>query len=822
MPKMIGSLSAHPDPAVIGAALLVCILACATTALLFGRMQLAERRDERRMALLWQAMVGLVLGGGAWTTHFIAMLGYDPGLPTGFAIAPTLASLAVPVVAATAGAGLCRAEGDRRRHLAGGAWAGGGIGAMHYLGMAGLRIQASLRYDALLVAASLLTGMALAMAAFRLAARGDRRGRMAAAALLVAAIGVVHAGGMMALELLPDGSLPVPDAVGDHRWLTLLLASGGAFALLSGLSTLLLLEAWEAARRQVEEADRLRGLAEATFEGLAICDGPVIMTVNPQLAQLLGRRQPEVAGTALAQALDPGPDTSLADLLARAERGPVVASLAAADGEVVPVELRMRPLQTSAGPRTVLAVHDLRERLASEARIRHLALHDPLTELGNRAMLRDRLAEEVALARALGRSLAVHCLDFDGFKAVNDLHGHASGDDLLRQAALRLRAEMRETDFAARLGGDEFVVVQVGADRSGAGRLAERLTATLARPFDLIEGQQASISGSVGVALFPADGEAPETLLGRADMALYQVKERGRNGYAFYHDGMEAETRSRRRLEQDLRHAERHGQLELAYQPQAEVATGRVIGFEVLLRWHHPEHGPVPPDVFIPLAEATGAIVPIGTWVLRRACAEAAGWREPLGIAVNVSPVQLQRPGLVETVRATLEATGLDPSRLELEVTEGVLVRDGERALVVLNEVKALGVTVAMDDFGTGYSSLSTLRAFPFDRIKVDRSFVRDLGTSAEAAAIVRAVVGLGRGLGMPVIAEGVETAAQRDVLAANRCGVMQGYLVGQPGPIESFEALTSGSAGRDGAAGADRRGAEPPEGVDLRVATRL
>ncbi|WP_158292252.1 putative bifunctional diguanylate cyclase/phosphodiesterase [Paracraurococcus ruber] len=790
MLRVIGCLSDEHDPWRLAGAVLICALASLTACLLLGRMRAADRLGQARRQRLWQGLAGLVLGGGAWMTHFVAMLAYDPGLPTGFALGPTLGSALLAVAAAVIGAGLCRArpgaDAGSLRCLLGGALAGAGMGSMHYLGMAGLHMQAWLRFDPAFVVVSLASVMLLGALAFRLASGAGPRPHLRAAPVQVAAIAAVHFIGMAAVEVFPDGALPVPDAAGDHRLLTLVLSLGAILLLLAGLAALLF-EAWAETRWQAQESARLRGLAEATFEGVAICDGPVITEVNRQLAELLGQPRHAVLGARIDRFLDPGPEQPVLALLAEAERRPVAAGLTGSGDQPVPVELRVRPLASGAGQRRVVAVRDLRASLASEARIRHLALHDPLTDLGNRLLLRERLVDEVRQARVTGRGLAVLCLDLDRFKAVNDLHGHAAGDELLRQVAGRLRAELREADFAARLGGDEFVVLQSGVDLSRASSLAKRLNAVLARPYALQAGQQASVSASIGVAVFPLDGDAPDALLTRADMALYRAKEAGRNGFAFYDPEMEAETRTRRQLEQDLRRAEERGELQLLYQPQAEVASGRIRGFEALLRWRHPERGMIPPDLFVPLAEASGAIMPIGAWVLRQACAEAAAWPRPLDIAVNISPVQILHGDLVALVTETLRETGLDPARLELEVTEGVLIRDGAQALGVLTRLKALGVRVAMDDFGTGYSSLSTLRAFPFDKIKVDRSFVRDLDTSPEAAAIVRAVLGLGRGLGLPVIAEGVETEAQRQALAAIDCAAIQGYLIGRPAPIGSF-----------------------------------
>jgi len=441
---------------------------------------------------------------------------------------------------------------------------------------------------------------------------------------------------------------------------------------------------------------------------------------------------------------------------------------------------------------------DVTERRVTAERIYKLAHHDALTDLANRVLLQERLSEAVAHARRSGGTLAVLCLDLDGFKAVNDLHGHGVGDRVLCEVARRLGRNVRENDVVARLGGDEFVVLQAGPAMPDATRmLADRLVSVLAEPYELGAGAQGCITASVGVALFPDDGDSPETLLHNADTALYRAKWAGKNGSAFFRPEMDCELRQRRELEHDLRHAAARGEFTLAWQPLAATAGDcRINGFEVLLRWRHPERGLVPPDVFIPVAEASGSIAGIGAWVLRQACFEAARWAAPLRVAVNVSPLQVQQgAAFSEMVEETLAASGLAASRLELEVTEGVLVREVDRVLLALRRLKLLGVRVALDDFGTGYSSLATLRAFPFDKMKIDRSFIAGIATGSQDAAIVRAVIGLARGLGLPVVAEGVETEAQLSVLRVEGCEEVQGWLTGRPAPIESFAHLTSAAA---------------------------
>lgn len=436
---------------------------------------------------------------------------------------------------------------------------------------------------------------------------------------------------------------------------------------------------------------------------------------------------------------------------------------------------------------------EITERKSAFERIRHLARHDPLTGLANRAHLSERLELFLAEASRRRESVAVLCFDLDGFKSVNDLYGHAAGDDVLREMARRLACHVRETDLVARIGGDEFVVVQaLGQQPEAAQSLARRLLEDVMGTMILKGRAEIALSTSIGIAYYPADAKTADDLLGRANRALYWVKNAGRNNFAAYDPAMEHEHQDRRKLEHDLRLALQRGEFSLVYQPMLCARLDQFMGFEALLRWNSPVHGSVPPDIFIGIAESIGIMGSLGAWVLRTACAEAARWQNPLKIAVNVSPIQVPQGNLAETVSEILATTGLAPERLEIEVTESLLIRHPERALATLRAIKALGVRIAMDDFGTGYSSLATLRAFPFDKLKVDRSFVRDLREGSESMAIINAILGLGRGLRLPVVVEGVETELQAALL--RRCGAdeMQGYLLGRPLPIDQFKTITA------------------------------
>ena len=441
---------------------------------------------------------------------------------------------------------------------------------------------------------------------------------------------------------------------------------------------------------------------------------------------------------------------------------------------------------------------DITERKQAEARIQHLANHDALTDLPNRAAFLEHLTGRIDAARTEEKSFAVLSIDLDGFKEVNDMFGHAVGDDALRELSRQLRMLAGEA-YLARLGGDEFSLVTPNGDQPElAELLAEGLHAAAAIDLEL-NGQHLHVGLSIGIAIFPADGSDATTLLNNADAALDRAKATGPGKTRFFEIEMDNRLRERRAIQHELSTAIARNELRLHYQPLAKI-DGEVFGFEALLRWHHPQRGMVSPATFIPVAEESGLIMQIGEWVLREACREAASWPHPLQIAVNLSPIQFRHGDLAGLVHSMLLETGLAPTRLELEITEGVLVEDFGRGVSILRRLKTLGVRIAMDDFGTGYSSLSYLQSFPFDKIKIDQSFISKVKNTPQSAAIVRAVIGLAHGLNLPVLAEGVETKAQLDFLAAESCDEVQGYLLGRPHPISEYSKLV----GRNDAAEAN------------------
>ncbi len=445
----------------------------------------------------------------------------------------------------------------------------------------------------------------------------------------------------------------------------------------------------------------------------------------------------------------------------------------------------------------VVTLEDVSLRRASEIAAAEMARLDPLTKLPNRLMLRERLDEALSRHARTGEGCAVMLIDLDRFKPINDMLGHAMGDVLLEKVADRLRTTVRPTDTVARIGGDEFVILQTATGVAlSAETLARRIVDLVGRTY-VAEGQLLNIGACVGIALAPSDGTDAERLLKCADLALYRAKVDGRGTFRFFEPAMDARMAARRQTEIDMRQALARREFQLYYQPQLNLENNQLVGCEALIRWLHPQRGAIPPADFIPLAEELGLIVPIGEWVIRQACRDAVNWPLPLTVAVNVSPIQFKSDRLAETIVSALASSGLPARRLEVEITEGVLLRENQRTLATLHHLRDLGVRVSMDDFGTGYSSLSYLRSFPFDKIKIDRSFVRDMARKPDGDAIIRAISGLGKSLGMTTVAEGVETAEQMERIRAEGCTDVQGYLISKPLPsvdlLKLFETFPSG-----------------------------
>jgi diguanylate cyclase (GGDEF)-like protein/PAS domain S-box-containing protein len=784
MLKIYNCIATAHDLKLVALAALICVLAS------FAAINLLHhaRKSHGHMRGVWLAVSAISTGFGIWATHFVAMLAFTPGIPSGYNIILTILSLVAAIVLTGVGLAVSLAPNWRHGPWLGGAIVGGGIAAMHYTGMAAFEIEGIILWDSVLVVASIVLGAAIGAIALPVGLhRKQEKWKIGGAVLLTLAICSHHFTAMGAVSIIPDRAIEVSPSALPAGWLAMGVALA-SFAII-GLALAGVVLDIRDRRRSELEVDRMRDLANASVEGLLVCDGEAIVSVNTSFAALTGLSVSNLVGARLESCF---PDKVARARLLSDSSLPVETSLRHLDGSTTPVELILRPIVFAGRPHQVVAVRDLRARKEAEQHIHYLAHHDALTSLPNRSHFNARIDQEIA-ALARGESLAVLCLDLDRFKEVNDLFGHAAGDTVLQTVASRVTAVLDERQMMARLGGDEFAVLMPVANPAAASRLAETILEALRTTSDTPETN--AISTSIGIALYPDDAADRQALLTHADTALYRAKTEGRNTYRFFEARMGAEVRERRMLEHDLRLAIARDELRLVYQPQKEIRTQAITGFEALLRWKHPTRGEISPAVFIPVAEETGTILEIGDWVMKSACREAATWTQPLTVAVNVSAVQLYNADFVKELHQILLETGLPPRRLEIEITETALVRDFNRALTTLRLIKALGIRIAMDDFGTGYSSLSNLRAFPFDKIKIDGSFIKSVNCNDQAATIVRAVLGLGRGLGLPVLAEGVETDAELHFLRDELCDEAQGYLLGRPAAISSFRNLTHDQA---------------------------
>ena len=781
MLRIYTCLSADHDVWLVLLAAAICLLGTTTAFTLAGHIRTMPvvRRN------LWLAMLAFTTGSSVWATHFIAMLAFDPHLPISYSPLLTMAS-AVIAVAMSAAASWSSMWQPRFAVITSSVLLTAGIAAMHFLGMAAMNIAGILLYDHVTVIASLILSLLATMGAAACFRRSSGHSPVVPALLLSFAVCILHFGSMSAVAILPDTRIDIPaDAIDPHS--LALIVAALVIALLGCMFATVMLEA-RLARNALEEANRLKHFTESAMEGLVVLEGDTIRDAN-RIFWCIAGYDPDHPPTGL--------DINMI-LPAHRSRdrrsiGPAFmeAELSDAQGDPVEVETAVRLANVRGDDREMIVVRDITDRKAAAARLAHLASHDPLTGVANRSGMAPCLDHALALS-SHAAPVAMLCLDLDRFKAINDLHGHLAGDAVLIEVARRIGACLSDGETLARLGGDEFAIIQPSGDqprRSAllARQIIERLAA------DIVVGDLTlSARTSIGIAFHPSNANDGDELHRKAELALHRAKSEARGSFLFFDAATDQQLIEQRRLEADLRGALSGKQLAIHYQPVADLATDQVIGFEALLRWDHPMLGNVSPSRFIPLAEETGLIVPIGEWVLREACREAASWAKPLKIAVNLSPAQFVCDDLVAMVERSLRDSGLDAGRLDLEITEGLLIAKPDETLEILRRLKALGLSISMDDFGTGYSSLGYFTTFPFDRVKIDQSFVRDMIKSPQALAVVKAVIGLGHGLGMNVLAEGVETEAQIRVLRAEGCCEIQGYVLGRPAPIEYFSDIVA------------------------------
>ncbi|MCP1829054.1 MULTISPECIES: bifunctional diguanylate cyclase/phosphodiesterase [Bradyrhizobium] len=822
--RVLTCLSGEHDWRLVLLAGLVCFVASIVAVNIFHRAIASQARTR----LIWIAIAGAAIGYGIWATHFIAMLAYEPGIPTGYGIVLTALSLAAAMMLTSGGLGLAASDSSRWRAPVGGAVIGAGIASMHYLGMWALEVPGHVVWSFDLVAASVVLGMLFGYAALAIAVRRqDRWMSLVAALLLTLAIVSHHFTAMGAVEIVPDPLL-APAALSLSPAFLAIVIAGVALSVL-GMSLVGVLadrrlalrtrrfeeiiSQLSSARQQVEASQK--ELEEQRFrldtainhmgEGLCMFDAEKRLVVcNDRYAKMY-RLPPELLlpGTAhraiirhrIANGILKGEtsDSAATQVLATLNALPAgeinsrVDELA--DGRLICVTRQPMP-----GGGWVATHRDVTEQRRSEAKITYMAQHDALTDLPNRVLLKEWMERALSGARCGGPSLAVLMLDLDRFKDVNDTLGHPAGDALLKSVAARLRRSVSDTTLVARLGGDEFAVIDHVSDPvTEAGLLAEKIRKALSEPIDLGD-HRVTTTTSIGIAIAPRDGTDSDEVLRSADLALYSAKSGGRGSFRFFEPELDRLLQARRSLERDMRSALANGEFELHYQPFIHVASGETCGFEALLRWHHPQRGMVSPAQFISLAEETGLIVPLGEWVLRTACAEAAKWPDDLKIAINLSPVQFRSPELVPVIVHALASAGISPKRLELEVTETAIIQDSEAVFTALSQLHDLGVRIALDDFGTGYSSLSFLQKFPFDKVKIDRSFVSELsGATDESRRIARAIVRFAVSLGKTTTAEGVETREQLDILRADACVEVQGFHFSPPVQSEKVAQMIGG-----------------------------
>lgn len=745
---------------------LLAALICLFGMLAFFHLLLRAEESPAGRKHYWVFVAAFVGGLSVWATHFVAMLAYKGSVPIGFDLHFTSLS----AVVAIAGFWLALSALPMARYgtLLAASAITVSVAVMHFVGMAGMDVAATVSYRWDEIAGGLVVAWLCFALSLHFFGRFSAWKRVATAAgLAIVAICALHFTAMSATVLSPDPSVPGPES-DDLARMLLITAIVGV--------TLLVLSATAAAALVDRYLVDLKGLVNASLDGLAVVQNGRIVELNPRFADLLACEEATLIGANPDELLE-----VIDGLPAHVSRQTPVEATRLVDGKTRVFELAVRTIEYRGRPSEVLAIRDLTENREAQREIEYLARHDVLTGLANRTMFQQQLQLQIQQC-ADGQGFALLTLDLDRFKAVNDLFGHAEGDRILKTVAGIFKECAGPGDLVVRLGGDEFVILTTRNTKAEqAQALAETILTTFGERMNTA-GDPAAVGVSIGIAIFPKDGHDLEGLMHAADLALYRAKLGGRGILAFYDPVMDKEARERRQLETDLRLAISRNELILNYQPILSVECGEVVGYEALVRWHHPVHGVIAPDKFIPIAEETGIIIPLGEWVLREACTHAAHWPSHLKVAVNVSPLQFSMANLGQMVCLILAQTGLPPKRLEIEVTEAALLKDRNVTLAILRQLKTLGIGVVMDDFGTGYSSLSNLQSFPFDKIKIDRSFIAAMGEDESARAIVRAVIGLGRSLDLPVTAEGIETDAQYRMVVDEGCAQAQGYLFGKPG----------------------------------------
>ncbi|WP_193227797.1 bifunctional diguanylate cyclase/phosphodiesterase [Aureimonas psammosilenae] len=762
------------------------LLVAATVCLIgvYGSFSIAQHagRSEGALGRRWAAVSILAAGSTAWATHMIALLAFRPGIQSGFE--PFLTTLSLVLVVLGIGAGMAMTVGrhGRARRFAGGVVIGVGVAFLHYVGQAAYVVRGKVSWDLGLVAFSILVGLPLFGLSLLVAGERNRKLRPLGAPLLLLSIAVLHLGGMTALRIDFDPRVQLPRMAISPEVLAPVVAAI-CFALLAAavVGLRLTLHAKAALRR---ERIRLGELANLALEGLAICEGNRIVTANDSLAKLCGLRREDLTGRLLTSLV---PDV---DPLEVPEHEEADAEIVAASGKRAPVRILRSAVRLGGRPQTVIAFRDQRERLRSEARIRMLAFSDSLTGLANRPCFHDALGERVSANRVSRTPFTLLLFDLDGFKSVNDAFGHAGGDEVLQVVSNRVREIVGELHLLSRLGGDEFAILVDGsADPVEAAALGRRIISAIEVPIR-IQQQVAHVSASVGIMPSQLEPIDAGEMLTAADLALYDAKENGRARVRLFTPELKRAASQRSKTAHELDGAWESSHFELYYQPQVDLLDDRVVGAEALIRWNSSHAGVLAPGAFLPVLESSHLAIPVGNWIMGRACRQAAEWRgnglSDFRIGVNLFAAQLRMPDFVEQVEDALRQSGLAPEALELEITENIVLSNERTVSAHLKRLRRMGIGIAFDDFGTGFASLTLLKQLDITRLKIDRSFVREIETDRKDQAIVDAVVRMAEGCDLAVIAEGIETRGQASYLR-ERVAEGQGYLFGRPLTAGSF-----------------------------------
>jgi diguanylate cyclase (GGDEF)-like protein/PAS domain S-box-containing protein len=790
---------------------MLAVLICVFSAFTAVSLQERARSTNENARAKWIILTAVTIGTGIWSTHFVSMMAYDVGVAMRFGWFATALSLLVAIFISGVGFHFATYHRTKRARSFAGLIIGIGIAGMHYTGMAGMQVQGSFRYQTDYLILSLVLGIGFSILALvGMNKTKDVVRHSVATILLTAAICGLHFTAMAGLVITLDPAVLLPDPVVSEA--TLVVGISVITLAMLGFSLATAFIDKDAVNQKKLESARLKSLADAALEGIVVMDmGGHIFNANQSFVELCGKPVAELRGHSLRRYFRQfvGEDniSALAETGAHLEEAMLLQPL----GEEIPTEIFFRQAVVNDEPQLVAVVRDLREKRAAEQQINYLSNYDVLTGLANRQLLMDRLLRAVPAAIANETKVALHYIDVDGFKELNTTIGQKGGDHLLQIFAARLQHCVREVDTVARIGADQFCVLQENITRAeSADFLVEDLHRRLEQAF-VVKGREAFLTVSVGIAVAPTDTENPSSLLSRAEIAMRQAKTIIGNSYRFYEEALDKSQMRRRKLKRDLVGAIERGEIKMVYQPQYNVRSGDVTGFEALVRWSHAERGPIGPAEFIPLAEESSQIFELGAWIIEETCREAASWLNPLKIAINLSPVQFQQDSLPTLIESTILKYGLDPERLEIEITEGVLIADIDHALEVLGRLRAQGIKLAMDDFGTGYSSLSYLQRFPFDKLKIDQSFVRTMLKQEQSRGIVRGMIGLAHGLNIPILAEGVETESEFAMLRVENCDEIQGYYMGKPKDIADYQNLVGEMPNKAEQGGAGLASAPPP-----------